>query len=156
MAAPKPWRSPCSRSFATTMCFTSSPRSGSRSSSSPSHVMAYNMAISWCARTGALLPRAGSVPRDARPGPADLRTDEYTLLPLLNSVTLLRRSAQLLRAGLSSHLHITNALVDAYTKLLRERRAGPVRRNAASGHGHLALATRRARMHRRPPPKFRS
>ncbi|RCV28457.1 hypothetical protein SEVIR_5G411200v4 [Setaria viridis] len=86
-------------------------------------LVAYNAAISRCARAG-LYPRALALFREMRG--RGLRADEYTLPPLLNSSALLRAPpaaatlhALLLRAGLASHLHVANALVDAYAKLSR-------------------------------------
>ncbi|KAJ1286539.1 hypothetical protein BS78_03G360000 [Paspalum vaginatum] len=86
-------------------------------------LVAYNAAISRCARAG-LYPRALALFREMRA--RGLRADEYTLPPLLNSAALLRAApaaaalhALLLRAGLASHLHVANALLDAYAKLSR-------------------------------------
>ncbi|CAN6250518.1 unnamed protein product [Urochloa humidicola] len=86
-------------------------------------LVAYNAAISRCARAG-LYRRALALFREMRD--RGLRADEYTLPPLLNSAALLRAPptaralhALLLRAGLASHLHVANALVDAYAKLSR-------------------------------------
>ncbi|XP_062207692.1 pentatricopeptide repeat-containing protein At2g03880, mitochondrial-like [Phragmites australis] len=86
-------------------------------------LVAYNAAISRCARAG-LYPRALALFREMRG--RGLRADEYTLPPLLNSAALLRAPpatcalhALLLRAGLAAHLHVANALVDAYAKLSR-------------------------------------
>jgi len=85
-------------------------------------VVAYNAAISRCARAG-LYARALALFREMRG--RGLRADEYTLPPLLNSAALLRGPpgavaalhALLLRAGLAHHLHVANALVDAYARL---------------------------------------
>ena len=87
-------------------------------------VVAYNAAISRCARAG-LYARALVLFREMRG--RGLRADEYTLPPLLNSAALLRGPpgavaalhALLLRAGLAPHLHVANALVDAYARLPR-------------------------------------
>lgn len=85
-------------------------------------LVAYNAAISRCARA-ALYARAMALFREMRG--RGLRADEYTLPPLLNSAALLRGRgvpvaalhSLLLRAGLSLHLHVANALVDAYARL---------------------------------------
>ncbi|PWZ31934.1 Pentatricopeptide repeat-containing protein [Zea mays] len=85
-------------------------------------VVAYNAAISRCARAG-LYARALALFREMRG--RGLRADEYTLPPLLNSAAQLRGPpeavaalhALLLRAGLAPHLHVANALVDAYARL---------------------------------------
>ncbi|GJN16967.1 hypothetical protein PR202_gb03999 [Eleusine coracana subsp. coracana] len=84
-------------------------------------LVSYNAAISRCARAG-LYPRALALFREIRG--RGYRADEYTLPPLLNSAALLRAPpaarglhALLLRAGLAAHLHVANALVDAYAKL---------------------------------------
>ncbi|KAF8664045.1 hypothetical protein HU200_054952 [Digitaria exilis] len=86
-------------------------------------LVSYNAAISRCARAG-LYRRALALFHEMRGH--GLRADEYTLPPLLNSAALLRSPpaaralhALLLRAGLASHLHVANALVDAYAKLAR-------------------------------------
>jgi pentatricopeptide repeat protein len=120
-------------------------------------VVAYNAAISRCARAG-LYARALALFREMRG--RGLRADEYTLPPLLNSAALMRGPppaavaalhALLLRAGLVLHLHVANALVDAYTRLPRAGGgAGGVRRNAAPGRRHLDLAPHGARARRRP------
>ncbi|KAG2593427.1 pentatricopeptide repeat-containing protein At2g03880, mitochondrial-like [Panicum virgatum] len=93
-------------------------------------LVAYNAAISRCTRAG-LYPRALALFREMRA--RGLRADEYTLPPLLNSAALLRAPpaaralhALLLRAGLASHLHVANALVDAYAKLSRPAAARAV------------------------------
>ncbi|RLN03767.1 pentatricopeptide repeat-containing protein [Panicum miliaceum] len=93
-------------------------------------LVVYNAAISRCARAG-LYPRALALFREMRA--RGLRADEYTLPPLLNSAALLRAPpaaralhALLLRAGLASHLHVANALVDAYAKLSRPAAARAV------------------------------
>lgn len=82
-------------------------------------LVAYNAAISRCARAG-LYTRALALFGEMRA--RGLRADEYTLPPLLNSAALLRSPpstlhALLLRSGLGAHLHVGNALVDAYAKL---------------------------------------
>nr|CAB3475026.1 unnamed protein product [Digitaria exilis] len=96
-------------------------------------LVSYNAAISRCARAG-LYRRALALFHEMRGH--GLRADEYTLPPLLNSAALLRSPpaaralhALLLRAGLASHLHVANALVDAYAKLARPAAA----RMAAAG-----------------------
>ncbi|WVZ67915.1 LOW QUALITY PROTEIN: hypothetical protein U9M48_016929 [Paspalum notatum var. saurae] len=93
-------------------------------------LMSYNAAISRCARAG-LYPRALALFREMRA--QGLRADEYTLPPLLNSAALLLAApaaaalhALLLRAGLASHLHVANALLDAYAKLSLGRAARAV------------------------------
>ncbi|EAZ14402.1 hypothetical protein OsJ_04322 [Oryza sativa Japonica Group] len=85
-------------------------------------LVACNAAISRCSRAG-LHRRALALFTEMRA--RGLRADEYTLPPILNSAALLRAPpaaalhALLLRAGLASHLHVANALVDAYAKLSR-------------------------------------
>uniref|UniRef100_J3L6I3 DYW domain-containing protein n=1 Tax=Oryza brachyantha TaxID=4533 RepID=J3L6I3_ORYBR len=85
-------------------------------------LVAYNAAISRCARAG-LHRRALELFAEMRA--RGLRADEYTLPPVLNSAALLRvppagaLHALLLRDGLALHLHVSNALVDAYAKLSR-------------------------------------
>ncbi|KQK10935.1 pentatricopeptide repeat-containing protein At2g03880, mitochondrial [Brachypodium distachyon] len=86
--------------------------------------VAYNAAISRCSRAG-LHQRALALFHEMRAA-RGLPADEYTFPPILNSAALLRVPAAadalhalLLRAGLVAHLHVANALVDAYAKLSR-------------------------------------
>ncbi|KAG8078696.1 hypothetical protein GUJ93_ZPchr0007g4969 [Zizania palustris] len=84
-------------------------------------LVAYNAAISRCSRA-ALHWRALELFTEMRA--RGFRADEYTLPPILNSAALLRvppgeLHGLLLRAGLAAHLHVANALVDAYAKLSR-------------------------------------
>ncbi|KAM3353315.1 hypothetical protein ACQJBY_024465 [Aegilops geniculata] len=90
--------------------------------------VAYNAAISRCSRAG-LHPRALALLHEMRA--RGHHADEYTLPPALNSAALLRLPADalhclLLRAGLAAHLHVANALVDAYAKLSRHGAARAV------------------------------
>ncbi|XP_044977979.1 pentatricopeptide repeat-containing protein At2g03880, mitochondrial-like [Hordeum vulgare subsp. vulgare] len=90
--------------------------------------VAYNAAISRCSRAG-LHQRALALLHEMRA--RGHRADEYTLPPALNSAALLRLPADalhslLLRAGLAAHLHVANALVDAYAKLSRHGAARAV------------------------------
>ncbi|XP_051227555.1 pentatricopeptide repeat-containing protein At2g03880, mitochondrial-like [Lolium perenne] len=89
--------------------------------------VAYNAAISRCSRAG-LHPRALALLHEMRD--RGHHADEYTLPPILNSAAILRVPAGadalhslLLRAGLAAHLHVANALVDAYAKLSRHAAA---------------------------------
>uniref|UniRef100_A0ACD5XBJ3 Uncharacterized protein n=1 Tax=Avena sativa TaxID=4498 RepID=A0ACD5XBJ3_AVESA len=92
--------------------------------------VAYNAAISRCSRAG-LHPRALGLLHEMRA--RGHHADEYTLPPVLNSAALLRVPSSsdalhslVLRAGLAAHLHVANALVDAYAKLSRHGAARAV------------------------------